>query len=104
VALKTQPHPFKTAEQTRAKPAPTEGGVARSVYQSPEWREFRKQIAKERGSVCAICGARGKIITDHIREIRDGGAIYDRANIQLLCLPCHNQKTAQAARERQLKR
>ena len=100
MALKTIPSRIKPAQQTRAKPLPSEGGVGRAIYSSAEWTAFRNAIVQERGRRCEKCGAVGPVIADHIVEIRDGGAIYERRNIQLLCRRCHNSKTAQAAIER----
>ena len=70
-----------------------------AVYASNEWRAFIDQVKNERGWKCQRCAATGRgirLIGDHIHEIRDGGAVFERQNIQLLCLPCHNTKTAQA--------
>lgn len=104
MALKAIPSRIKPARQTRSDPLPTEGGVGRSFYQTKEWAEFRNAIVSERGRRCEKCAAVGTVVADHIVEIRDGGALYERRNIMLLCIPCHNNKTAQAARERALNR
>ncbi|UHD44925.1 HNH endonuclease [Aureimonas altamirensis] len=75
--------------------------MADAIYTSPEWRSLIASIKRERGSACEKCGATGsRIIGDHVREIRDGGATLDRRNVQLLCIPCHSTKTAMAKRER----
>jgi 5-methylcytosine-specific restriction protein A len=71
--------------------------VAERFYLSPEWRALLARLKRERGNWCAVCGAGGKgvrIIGDHIIERKDGGAELDPANVRLLCLPCHNRKTA----------
>jgi 5-methylcytosine-specific restriction enzyme A len=70
-----------------------------AFYQSSDWRSFIDQVKNERGWKCEACGAKGRgirLIGDHIVERKDGGADFDRRNVQLLCLPCHNTKTARA--------
>ncbi|WP_188853631.1 HNH endonuclease signature motif containing protein [Aureimonas glaciei] len=74
--------------------------IADSFYLSPEWRGLMASIKRARGSQCEKCGAKGRVLGDHIREIKDGGAKLDQANVMLLCLPCHNVKTAKAKRAR----
>jgi len=75
--------------------------TADEFYLSPAWRGLVAAIKRERGNACEECGRshdhKGKplrIIGDHIKELKDGGAPLDRANIKLMCLPCHNRKTA----------
>lgn len=71
--------------------------VAERFYASPQWRGLVAAIKRERGNWCQRCGAGGKgarIIGDHVVERKDGGAELDPANVELLCLPCHNTKTA----------
>jgi len=48
---------------------------------------------------CAVCGRVADVL-DHIKPLCDGGALMDRANLQPICRPCHEQKTLaeQAAR------
>jgi len=65
-------------------------------YQSPEWRGLVARLKSERGNWCNRCGARGRIIGDHIVERKDGGAELDETNVELLCQRCHNRKTAAA--------
>jgi len=80
------------------------------IYTSPAWRGLVAAIKRERGNACEECGRshddKGKalrIIGDHIKELKDGGAPFDRGNIKLMCLPCHNTKTA-AERAKRLAR
>lgn len=75
---------------------------ADSFYTSPEWRTLVHDIRVERGAYCAVCGCGGRIFADHIRELKDGGAALDPANVQLLCGLHHQRKTAavRAARAR----
>jgi 5-methylcytosine-specific restriction protein A len=73
--------------------------VAESFYQSPEWRKLVAAIKRERGNWCERCGSNNRVIADHIKERRDGGADLDPSNIELLCQAHHAAKTA-AARAR----
>jgi 5-methylcytosine-specific restriction protein A len=69
---------------------------AEPFYQSAEWKELRAYcVARARG-ICQHCGSgiKGRAFADHIRELRDGGAALDSANVQVLCAACHNRKTA----------
>ena len=74
--------------------------VADSFYTSPEWRALVGEIKRQRGKWCSRCGNVGRIIGDHVVEVKDGGALLDPANIELLCIGCHNRKTAQAKARR----
>jgi 5-methylcytosine-specific restriction protein A len=33
-------------------------------------------------------------VADHVLPLKDGGARFDWANLQALCVSCHNRKTA----------
>lgn len=57
-------------------------------------------IKAMRGNWCVQCGASGRIIGDHIKELKDGGAALDEKNIQLLCHPCHQRKTSKERAKR----
>lgn len=74
--------------------------VADRELQSGAWASLVADIKRERGAYCQRCGAGGKLYADHIQERRDGGALLDKGNIQLLCASCHGLKTASARRER----
>lgn len=100
-----QPRSRMQAAPRRLKPAPK---LVDEFYLSSEWRALASRLKRERGYRCEAvgCGADwstepGKLIGDHIVERRDGGADLDPANIQILCLDCHNTKTASARRARQ---
>ncbi|MGJ8529827.1 HNH endonuclease signature motif containing protein [Maritalea sp.] len=68
--------------------------IADGIYTSPRWRKFIAAIKRERGRFCQRCGGTNRVIGDHIVEIKDGGAPFEQSNIELLCQPCHNRKTA----------
>lgn len=77
--------------------------VAESFYLSPAWVALRRDLIRVRGYRCQGCGKsrapNGKpirLIGDHVVERKDGGADLDPGNVRLVCLPCHNAKTATA--------
>ncbi|MCP4406810.1 MAG: HNH endonuclease [Gammaproteobacteria bacterium] len=74
--------------------------VADQFYASPQWRALIKQIKEDRGSWCEICGSTNRVIGDHIKEIKDGGSPLDPANIRLLCIGHHNEKTHREKKRR----
>ena len=107
MALKLLRPKIREASLTKVKPRRTEGGGARDFYQSPEWRALKASVIAERGRVCEGIDvpAHGvptteRLHCDHRIELADGGAKLDPANIVLLCVPCHNRKTAASARKR----
>lgn len=71
---------------------------SREFYNSSEWRKVRAiQLKSE--PFCVMCQHPAKMV-DHIKEIRDGGAKLDLDNLQSMCLPCHNLKTAEVKAQR----
>jgi 5-methylcytosine-specific restriction enzyme A len=71
------------------------------VYSSPIWRRLRAIVKREQ-PICAVptCNRPTQDI-DHIVPLSEGGAPFDRANVQGLCKPCHGRKTkADRARRR----
>jgi 5-methylcytosine-specific restriction enzyme A len=66
-----------------------------------KWEKLRAwHLARE--PLCRQCQIEGKVVAaflvDHITPIRQGGAVLDPANLQSLCVRCHNQKTARESR------
>ena len=57
--------------------------------------------------ICIECERNDRISTaevvDHIKEIADGGSVWDISNLQSLCDRCHRTKTAIAVNERKKK-
>lgn len=93
---------LQAVEPRRVAPPPK---VADSFYTSPEWRALRASIVKQRGWRCQKCGrTHGQIYADHIEELKDGGAPLDPANVQLLCHPCHQSKSAAEKKRREAAR
>ena len=72
-------------------------------YQSRQWRSVRAAFLREH-PLCGGCAAKGLLVparvVDHVRPIKDGGARFDTANLQSLCVPCHNSKTARESAAR----
>jgi 5-methylcytosine-specific restriction endonuclease McrA len=85
----------------RLKPPPK---LADPFYLSAQWRDFAKDIKRQRGYRCqdTACAKPDMsktpwlLIADHVIERRDGGADYDPLNVLLRCQACHNRKTAKA--------
>ncbi len=74
---------------------------ADQFYLSQEWRELIARLIRQRGRRCEACPQRDcRLIGDHVVELQDGGAPLDPANVQLLCQPCHNRKTARRRADR----
>ena len=76
-------------------------------YGSKEWKALLREIIAERGRRCQDVNCRtphrgeGKrIYGDHLRELIDGGAPLDKANVLLRCAQCHGIKTAKAREAR----
>lgn len=72
-----------------------------SFYLSPEWKAFRNQLIKERGWRCedpkceTSRGPWKQIYGHHKRELADGGAPFERANVDLVCGSCHGRLTTE---------
>ena len=69
-----------------------------SFYNSKQWKAVRL-IALQANPFCVVCG-RPAQIADHIIELRDGGEPLSLENIQCMCSPCHNRKSAKEAAKR----
>ena len=70
-------------------------------YLSGEWEVLRLQALRLAGWRCADCGVgvrgvkagQSRPIVDHVVNRKQGGA-DTLDNLRVLCLPCHNKKTA----------
>lgn len=69
---------------------------AESFYQSPEWEATKRAKRAQGPAFCRVCGSTKRLILDHIVERKDGGADFDLSNLEWLCTPHHNAKTARA--------
>lgn len=65
------------------------------------WRRIRERILKRDQYTCRSCGVvTQELEVDHIINVAEGGS-DDDSNLQSLCVPCHQLKTAaEAARGR----
>lgn len=61
------------------------------LYSLAAWKRLRAAFLRAH-PLCVECGAIGTIV-DHVRPVRDGGAVYDPDNLQTLCVRDHNAKT-----------
>jgi 5-methylcytosine-specific restriction protein A len=76
------------AYQRRRASAPDEIRFRRSA----QWKAASKaQLRRE--PTCRRCGQPADDV-DHVVSLSDGGARLDPGNLQSLCRPCHNRKTA----------
>ena len=64
-----------------------------ALYNTREWRELRKQVLTDEPR-CRHCGAPASHV-DHKEHGADWRSrFFDRSNLQPLCAPCHNHKSA----------
>ncbi len=56
-----------------------------------KWRRIRASFLRHH-PYCAICGAEATVV-DHVLPLSQGGT-HEWANLQPLCVSCHNRKTA----------
>lgn len=87
--------PLLAALDTRVARPPAK--TADPHYLTPEHRAWREAVLQRAGGRCQALDCttpgHGRLIADHIVELRDGGAALDLRNGQALCLPCHTRKT-----------
>lgn len=89
--------------------APLDDRAAESkrLYASSRWLRLRRVVLAKR-PLCEACLRAGVTMqaneVNHRVALRDGGAPFDEANLELLCKPCHSRatQTEQAARRRAL--
>ena len=76
----------------------------REVYSSPRWALLRESVMRREGRLCELCRSRGLTvaadIVHHIRPIRSGGAVWDKANLCAVCRTCHHREHAAEREER----
>jgi len=78
----------------------------KKIYSSTRWLSLRQQKITLQ-PLCEHC-LRYEIvkpgyIVDHVKEIKDGGEIWDIENLEHLCHSCHNAKTARERLKRKRK-
>ncbi len=84
--------------------------IADPFYLTAAWRQFARDIKRQRGFICenpdcrrdCSHASRG-LIADHVVERKDGGADFDPLNVMLLCIACHNTKTVIERTKRHLR-
>lgn len=78
----------------------------RKIYNSQRWRKLRAEYIKH-NPLCVICKKDNRIteakVVDHVKEIADGGDVWNVSNLQSLCDRCHRVKTARAVNNRKKK-
>lgn len=89
--------PRLAAAPPKLKPAPKE---AERFYSSPGWRQLVARRRLDGDYFAALKRARDdgskRVILDHVRERKDGGADLDPRNTQWLTFREHQIKTAKA--------
>lgn len=66
----------------------------RHIYTTKRWKTMRRQVLSEQ-RWCATLGCPNLATqVDHIVPVAQGGASFDRSNLQGLCPRCHARKTA----------
>jgi len=73
-------------------------GSARERGYDYRWEKVRDWYRASH-PLCEVCG-RPMDHVDHIVPLRDGGERLDPDNLQSLCKPCHDKKTAEETRKR----
>lgn len=67
---------------------------SREVYNDPRWHALRRRVVREE-PFCQAPGCNNLTTdADHVVPIAEGGAPFDRANVQGLCKKHHSEKTA----------
>ena len=64
------------------------------------WERVRRAVLERDGYACQNCRKwAGRMEVDHIKPRHAGGAVYDPANCQTLCVDCHLAKSRQEFRQ-----
>ncbi|MCT2531042.1 HNH endonuclease [SAR92 clade bacterium H921] len=103
-AIKGTRCPDCTQEAKTAYSQTEERQALNKFYQGKVWRSISKAY-RRRYPVCAHCVAAGRAtpadMVDHIIPVRVQWELrHDSKNLQALCHPCHNAKTAKDRRHR----
>ena len=57
------------------------------------WNRLRLKMLDAAGWRCKICHKAGRMEMDHVQPVSQGGKWWSEGNLQILCRPCHFQKT-----------
>ena len=68
------------------------------MKRGPEWRRLRLAVFERDGWRCRKCGLARRLECDHVKPLRQGGAMWDMENLQTLCVNCHKEKSRREAR------
>ncbi len=80
-----------TMDIRTAKPPPK---TADPELLTRDWKAMRERVIREANGQCQVPGCtRAARYADHIVERKDGGAVFDRANLQAMCPSHHTRKT-----------
>jgi len=80
-----------TLDTRSARPPPK---AADRFYLSPEWRAVAAAVKAARPDRCEVCHrTKCRLFVDHRVAVKDGGALLDIVNLQLLCQSCHSLKS-----------
>lgn len=77
-------------------------------YDSPMWRNIRKQVLIRDKYLCqeclrqgintAVCQKPWDHAVDHIKPVREGGNFFDANNLETLCKEHHERKSGKTSR------
>ena len=88
----------RCAEHQRKRKSGAHRVIPGDGRNTARWRTESTQYLRT-SPRCRVCDGPATVV-DHIVELADGGAMWDHANWQPLCSPCHDRKTRQAALKR----
>jgi 5-methylcytosine-specific restriction endonuclease McrA len=78
--------------------------VADAELLTRDWKSMRLKVKERANGRCQAKGCtKPGFYADHIIERRDGGAVFDMANLQWLC-PSHHQVKTNAERAKRMAR
>ena len=68
-----------------------------AFYHTARWQRHRSSVLRAE-PLCRHCAAKGRVVAavlvDHIEPVKQGGDMWDSANLQPLCNLCHERKSA----------
>ena len=74
-------------------------GTTKLTCSHRRYRRDRRDRVRLDQPLCPVCQAQGYTVAgaevDHIVPLSQGGSLMDRANLQHLCVLCHEAKTRQ---------
>ena len=85
--------PYRQQPKIKKKPFANKPTFNDGPYNSVAWRKLRLQVLRLQ-PICNDCKRAPSTVADHITPVRLGGNFWDIDNLQGLCAPCHNSKSA----------